>query len=291
MSIRNGPRPQPAGRRRIVAGITLVLVCLPAATSAQSTARGSTRVRADTARPAPVQLFRWRFVGEVAVGTAASLVLLPFDGRMRAWAQDPVRQRSSPLDHVASALMPLGSGIPLAAAGVVYGIGRLAHRPTVADIGLHVAEAMAGAGVSTVFLKVVVGRARPYVEPHDPHAFGKGRPFAFDGSYESFPSGHATEAFALASALTEETALHWPGRQRVVGPVTYLLATGVAFARVYRDKHWASDVVGGAVVGTLVGRRVVESLHTGGAGPFSRIQPILLPHDLGMSAGLRVVLR
>jgi membrane-associated phospholipid phosphatase len=99
-------------------------------------------------------------------------------------------------------------------------------------------------------------------------------------------------AFALAGALTAETALHWPGRQRVVAPIAFAVATGVAFARVYRDKHWASDVVGGAVVGTLVSRRVVGALHTGGAGPFSRIQPILLPGGGGgVTAGLSLTLR
>jgi hypothetical protein len=66
----------------------------------------------------------------------------------------------------------------------------------------------------------------------------------------------------------------------------------VAFARVYRDKHWASDVLGGAVVGTLVGRRVVRSVHTGGAGPFSRLDPILLPRgDGGATLGFSVALR
>ncbi len=130
-------------------------------------------------------------------------------------------------------------------------------------------------------LKVLVGRARPYVGSHDPHAFGKGDPLALSSRYESFPSGHATVAFALAGALTEEAGVHWPGRKRVVASVAYAVAAGVAFARVYRDRHWASDVVGGAVVGTLVSRRVVRALHTGGAGLFSRLQPILLPRSGG----------
>lgn len=268
-----------------------MLTCTPAATLAQATRAHAPDPQAKT-RPAPVELFQWRFVGEVALGTAASLLVVPFDGRVRSWVQDPARQQSSFLDHGVNAVMPFGSAVPLVAAAAVYGIGRIAGRSTLADIGLHTGEAMAGAGVTTLFLKAVVGRARPYVEPHDPHAFGKGRPLAFAGGYESFPSGHATVAFALAGALTEETALHWPGRQWVVGPVMYAVATGVAFARVYRDRHWASDVLGGAVVGTLVSRRVVRALHTGGAGPFSRLDPILLPHSGGgATVGLSVALR
>lgn len=278
-------------RRTATWAAALVLTCTPAATLAQATVARSPDPQAKT-RQAPVKLFQWRFVGEVALGAAASLLVVPFDGRVRSWAQDPARQQSSFLDHGVNAVMPFGSAVPLVAAAAVYGVGRIAGRSTVADIGLHTGEAMAGAAVTTLFLKAVVGRARPYVEPHDPHAFGKGRPLAFASRYESFPSGHATVAFALAGALTEETALHWPGRQWVVGPVMYAVATGVAFARVYRDRHWASDVLGGAVVGTLVSRRVVRALHTGGAGPFSRLDPILLPRSGGgATVGLSVALR
>lgn len=284
--------------RRRVAGsgaawaTLLALACAPAATLAQQPTISAGTSSSDVPSAQPVKLFQWRFVGEVALGTAASLALVPVDGRVRTWAQDPVRQGSSFLDHGVRAVMPFGTAAPIVAAAAAYGLGRVAHHPTLADVGLHSAEAMAGAGVATVFLKVLVGRARPYVEPHDPHTFGKGRPLAFSSQYESFPSGHATVAFAMAGALTEETAAHWPEKERYVVPVVYALATGVAFARVYRDKHWASDVVGGAVVGTLVSRRVVRALHTGGAGPFSRIQPILLPEGGGeMAAGLSLTFR
>jgi membrane-associated phospholipid phosphatase len=278
-------------RRTAAWAAALVLACTPAVTLAQVASPRTPDPQAKT-HVAPVELFQWRFVGEVALGTAASLLVVPFDGRVRSWVQAPARQQSSALGHAVNAVMPFGSAVPLVAAAAVYGVGRLAGRSTLADVGLHAGEAMAGAAATTVFLKVLVGRARPYVEPHDPHAFGKGRPLALAGRYESFPSGHATVAFALAGALTEETAWHWPGRQRVVAPFMYAVATGVAFARVYRDRHWASDVLGGAVVGTLVSRRVVQALHTGGAGPFSHIDPILLPRSGGgATVGLSVVLR
>jgi membrane-associated phospholipid phosphatase len=246
----------------------------------------------DSASTAPVKLFQWRFVGEVALGTAASLALVPADGRVRTWMQDPARQGSAALDHAASVLTPFGSTVPFVAAAALYGVGLVAHAPTAADVGLHVGEAMAGAGVTTLFLKILVGRRRPYVEPHDPHAFGQGPLLDVNDELESFPSGHATVAFALAGSLTEEAAQHWPGSQRVVAPITFATATGVAFARMYRDKHWASDVLAGAVVGTLVSRRVVRALHTGGAGPFSRLEPFLLPGRGGeTTAGLSVTFR
>jgi membrane-associated phospholipid phosphatase len=42
-----------------------------------------------------------------------------------------------------------------------------------------------------------------------------------------------------------------------VSASAYTLASLVAFARVYHQAHWTSDVVAGALIGTAVGRSVV----------------------------------
>jgi hypothetical protein len=244
----------------------------------------------DTVVVPPVRLFEWRFVGEVALGTAGSLVLLPFDGRVRSWMQDPARQGHPALGRAADALIPVGSTGPLIAAAALYAVGLAAGSPTAADVGLHVGEAMAGAGATTLFLKVLAGRRGP--RGGEPYEFGTGPALDIGKRSKAFPSGHSTLAFALAGALTEEAAQHWPGAERWVGAATFATATGVATALVYRNDHWASDVVAGGVVGTLVGRRVVRSLHTGGAGPFSRLDPFLLPRgDGGATAGISVAFR
>lgn len=75
------------------------------------------------------------------------------------------------------------------------------------------------------------------------------RPNAGDGP--AFPSGHATQAFALATVI----ASHY--EQRWVQWLAYGLASSVAFSRVYHDAHWTSDVLAGAAIGALVGRTVV----------------------------------
>jgi membrane-associated phospholipid phosphatase len=68
-----------------------------------------------------------------------------------------------------------------------------------------------------------------------------------DGSNDrSFPSGHASGAFALA---TVAEVFHGP----LYGIPSYLLASTIALSRIDLNKHWASDTVAGAVLGTLIG--------------------------------------
>ena len=66
----------------------------------------------------------------------------------------------------------------------------------------------------------------------------------------SFPSGHASAAFVAAALLRDDPL--WP--------LYYVLAAVVATSRVHVRMHHASDVIGGAAVGVVLGevaRRVL----------------------------------
>ena len=73
--------------------------------------------------------------------------------------------------------------------------------------------------------------------------FGRPRPLGNAGL--SFPSTHATNAFAIA------TMLAWSVRNLPFRILAYALAALVAFSRVYLGVHYPGDVLAGAAVGTL----------------------------------------
>lgn len=143
----------------------------------------------------------------------------------------------------------------------LYGIGRLADNDEMADLGLHGGEAiLVGLGL-TAGLKVLAGRARPYLGRDDPHNFGLLRGWK-NRDYTSFPSGHTLIAFAAASAVTEESRRFWPDAVWVVGAAMYGGAALVGWSRMFDNQHWMSDVVVGGALGVFAGRKVVRYHHT-----------------------------
>ena len=111
----------------------------------------------------------------------------------------------------------------------------------------------------TVTLKRLVARQRP--------AFHYGRSrygeFVADPVEEflSFPSGDTSIAFSVASSATTIAFLRGYAEAPYVLAGGATLATGVALLRVAADVHWLTDVLAGAVLGTLVGAGMPLLLH------------------------------
>jgi membrane-associated phospholipid phosphatase len=181
----------------------------------------------------------------IAGGAAAGLVLVS------AFADVAVRDhtqshQSAALDDLTRIVEPFGSEYSYAVLGAYAVVGLAFHDAEARDTAIDglIATALAS-GIITPTLKAVIGRTRPNAtsDPLDFHPFS--------GSDLAFPSGHATQAFAVASVISAHSGQLW------VSVSAYTLAGLVAYSRLYHNAHWTSDVVAGALIGTLVGRSVV----------------------------------
>ena len=79
---------------------------------------------------------------------------------------------------------------------------------------------------------------------------------------KSFPSGHATTAFAFSAVVGAEHGWDW-------GIPAYLLAALVAYSRMNDNKHYVHDVVAGATIGTAYGLGVHYVRRGRGSSRFS----------------------
>jgi membrane-associated phospholipid phosphatase len=114
---------------------------------------------------------------------------------------------------------------------------------------MHTGEAIVTGGILAEGLQMLIGRARPQRDINDARDFVFAKGFSNE-DYTSFPSAHTTVAFAAATAASREIDRSWPGAARYVTPLSYSVATLVGLSRMFKNKHWASDVVGSAGLGT-----------------------------------------
>ena len=217
----------------------------------------------------------------LVLGTAA---VMPLDRHIAVESQRPSLQNKTALRHTMTGIRVLGEPGSIIIAGATYVYGRTEDSPRSAELGLRTIESIGAAGLTTVVIKAFAGRARPYVSSDtNPHLYKFGRGF-HDDNYTSFPSGHVTTAFAAASAASQEIGYLWPHASHLWTPVLFTSASLVGVARIYEDKHWASDVVAGAAVGTLVSRVVVRYAR---AHPHNAIDRWLLPVGVSQMSGGR----
>jgi membrane-associated phospholipid phosphatase len=104
--------------------------------------------------------------------------------------------------------------------------------------------AVAATGLAVIPLKLLFGKARPW-KLFDENLYGF-QWFAAPNAYgmHGFPSGHTTTAFSVATAL----ALIFP---RLAVPL-YAAAALVGLSRIGVLYHYPSDVVAGAMLGTVM---------------------------------------
>jgi membrane-associated phospholipid phosphatase len=197
-------------------------------------------------------------LGVFTIGTVA---VAPLDMQVAKRLQNPGTQENRFLKRAATGFRVLASPGSLLAGVGLYGLGRAQAQRRVQSLGWHSVESILIADVLGGTIKLAAGRARPYVDIDNPADFQLFRGFT-DDKYRSFPSGHTITAFAFASTVTRETQFWWPHSAWYVGTVMYGGASLMGLSRIYNNQHWASDVMGGAAIGTLIGLKVVKYTHS-----------------------------
>jgi membrane-associated phospholipid phosphatase len=130
--------------------------------------------------------------------------------------------------------------------------GRAIGRARVALIGLRGAEAIAIASAISGIIKGFAGRARPFVTPDEPWHWSFLHGWT-DARYFSMPSGHTTATIAFATAVSVASVRWKPPARAVMIAGAFAAVLLVAFARIYTNQHWFSDVATGALLGSVTG--------------------------------------
>ena len=257
--------------RRVGAHFAALLVGVLAATSLQAQT-------ADT-------LFTERSLftaGDAALAAGfaiATTAAAPADRYFTRELQDEARQANRALSRGATIFRVLGHPGGLITGGGLYAAGLVGGNRRVEDLGLHTVESIVVANTITAVIKITTGRGRPRVSPDKARNFQLMRGLRND-EYRSFPSGHATAAFAFASIVTAETSQWWPESRWIIGPIVYGGAALTGVSRIYNNAHWASDVVVGAAIGTFTGLKIFKYQHS---HPNNRIDKFFLRAGIQMS--------
>lgn len=181
------------------------------------------------------------------VGGTATAVLAGVDDELADAAAAPTPAALKPGQTYGN----LAFQFPLAVTWWIAGHAAGSRRG--ADAGRDLLRAQISAVSWTYAIKYSVNRTRPNGDPR------------------SFPSGHTSATFATAMVLQR----HYGWK---LGLPMFAASTYTAAERVTNNKHWASDVAFGAVIGMLSGRTVTLHLHRAQIG----LQPVPIPGGGGV---------
>ena len=125
---------------------------------------------------------------------------------------------------------------------------------------LAVAEGGFSAMLTTEILESVTLRTRPYV-----HAIASDQEradvVAETGAFHSFPAGHVVEAFGVASAAGVVASMRGYRLAPLVWAAGMMVGVATAYTRIAADRHYFTDVLAGAAIGTVVGGGVPLLFH------------------------------
>lgn len=182
----------------------------------------------------------WLIAGGATAGIGLTTI---YDRDIQTTVQ---RNRNRTVNHVCNPAEALGAEYSFGVLGAFYIRGEVLKdlRATAGALD-GLSASIIAAGLMNTPLKYAVGRRRPRKDQGGYH-------FAPVSGNDSFPSGHTTQAFALATVIAEQRPSPW------VKFGSYDGASKVGDARLNNKTHSAADVLAAAAIGTFVGHEVVH---------------------------------
>jgi membrane-associated phospholipid phosphatase len=185
-------------------------------------------------------------LGGILVGTAA---LIPADMPLYNYIENNKIEDSNTekfleiVDNFGT--IPVADGLAVG----IYLTGLIAQDESIRTTGRLLVETLILSGFTTITSRLIIGRSRPY----NLKGNGTFKPFTLDYFYHSFPSGHITISFAMATLLSNRIDTWWA----YTG--LYGLAALNTASRLYFSAHWASDTFISASIGTISALAVIKA--------------------------------
>jgi len=127
---------------------------------------------------------------------------------------------------------PISVGLPIG----LFGVGLITKDSALTRNAVLIGTSVVVSTVITTLMKKTINRPRPFETYPDIEKLS-------DGGSASFPSGHTSGAFSLATSLS----LEYP-KWYIIAP-SYVWASAVAYSRMDLGVHYPSDILMGAFVG------------------------------------------
>jgi hypothetical protein len=189
---------------------------------------------------------------EATIFTGITATLYPLDSETKEEAQESRNSLNDKMSRIFRSFgEPQYTAVPL---GALYLYGHFQDNERARETALLGLESLVLSGATTEVIKNLTHRVRPY----SGHANNVWHGPEMSLGDLSFPSGHSTQAFALATVIANEYR-----DKKYMPPLVYGIASMTALSRVHDNAHWFSDVFFGSAIGYFTAEAVLNRHRVG----------------------------
>lgn len=192
---------------------------------------------------------------------AAATVGISFlDKPIQEWAAGLRRRNDPSLEHVSRTVSDIGGVYQVGTFAGIAAYGFIFKNPKLRTTTALATQSYITSTFWSTLFKTLSGRLRPkdIIANSNENVSRFHGPFYSIpyGSNSAFPSGHTTLAFAAARVYAMEYK-----NVPAIPILSFGMASLIGFSRIIQNKHWATDVFAGALLGLACGTQVVNNYH------------------------------